>query len=94
MGLSLKVGSKHLDFHERVTSLIPYMEIRPDRLSSLTRGFQVPLIVINVTTDIRLEYIAIDIEPTKIYDKKGEKLKIISPVRKNRFNNWTKSHHI
>ena len=54
-------------------SIMPYMEICPDRLSSLTRGFYVPLIAINVTTDIRLEYIVINKEPTKIYNKKAKK---------------------
>ena len=72
IGWSLKVGSEHLHFHERVTSLMPYMEI-------------CLFIALNVTTDIRLEYIAINKGPTKIYDKKGEKDDITG--KKNKFNN-------
>ena len=74
MGWSLKVGSKHPHFHERVTRVMPYMEICPDRLRSLTRGFRSHLInVINIATGICHEYIVINKEPTIIYNKKAKK---------------------
>ena len=78
MGWSLKVNSKHAHLHEIVTKVMPYMEICPDRHSSLTWGFHVPFNIIHITTDICLEYIVINEEPTKI--KWLEKM--ITPVRK------------
>ena len=50
------------------------------------------LIIINITTDICLKYAVINKEPTKIYNRKAEKM--ITLVRKNKFIKERNSHYI